>query len=127
MDIKTSLKKRDAAITALRDLFLRARICGLSHDKLNDEVLKIKKSYLAKCPKWVIEYFRGYHAALIDSLYRECLVFGGFVDGRFYSTHRTRSDYYEKHGIEPCKFARRGHYWNPELFNGVAKPFFLSE
>jgi hypothetical protein len=58
--------------------------------------------------------------------------FGGFVDGKFYSTHRNRPDYYESNGISPADYSddgrvtARGHYWIASVDAGKPKPFFIS-
>lgn len=69
-----------------------------------------------RAPAWVKAYLDGYLKARMDSLYREKLVFGAWIDGRFYSNQRKRADYYESAGLSPQIFAERsagraGHYW----------------
>lgn len=128
MRIETSLRRRDRAITQLHDLYSMAAMCGMTSAALNDGVGKIRETTLAKCPTWARAYVDGYRAALDAGLYRDSLMFGGFVDGRFYSTHRDRPDYYETNGIAPADYAdngkvsARGHYWKTTR---DPKPFFL--
>ena len=81
----------------------------------------------SKAPQWTIAYVKGYHQCLRDVLYGSSLVFGAWVDGKFYSTHRDRDDYYEKQGINACDYAVMtqsnasvGHYWA----HNVSKPYF---
>jgi len=82
-------------------------------------------------PTWVKGYADGYFARCIDELYRHELVYGGFIGERFYSTHRTRADYYEKHGIAPSQWAEGadvrlvGHYWISSVDHGTPRPFYL--
>jgi hypothetical protein len=80
----------------------------------------------AKAPRWAIAHVYGYSQACMASLYREALVYGGFVDGKFMSTHSNRADYYEKNGIAPSDFAQAGkntgHYWIAD----TSRPFFTS-
>jgi hypothetical protein len=132
MNIETAIKRRDRAVMALRDLHGTASVFGMSSDDMNTRVAEIHATICAKCPEWVHSYVRGYRQALTDALYRYELVFGGMIEGRFYSTHRDRADYYEKHGIEPNAYAddgkvtARGHYWRRSLDDGAPKAFFIS-
>ena len=129
MRIETTLKHKSEAIRQLRDLYASAATFGLLSADMNTRVAAIKAETLAGCPYWTIAEFNGYRAALTDQLYRDSLVFGGFVDGRFLSTHRNRADYYETQGVEPRDFAddgrvqQRGHYWSPTK---EPSPFFLA-
>jgi hypothetical protein len=98
----------------------------MTADALHKEQATIKNALPVKgCPAWVGAYVDGFSAALMESLYRDALVYGGIVDGQFYSVHRDRADYYEKHGIDPRDYAddgrvtARGHYWSSSL-----RPFF---
>ena len=131
MRIETALKYRDRAITQLRDMHSSAQMFGTPSATMNERFAEIQ-ARCAKCPEWVMQYVRGYRAALIDQLYRDSLVFGGFVGDKFYSVHRDRADYYEKNGIEPCAYAddglvtRRGHYWIKSVDAGKPQPFFIS-
>ena len=124
MRIKLALAKRDAALLRLKDLYSSAEHFSLPNATINDRYNAVLAS-VAKCPEWVRVYLDGYRAALNDQLYRQHLVFGGFVDGVFYSTHSSRDDYYEKHGVEPRDYAdngrvlQRGHYWAKTL-----RPYF---
>lgn len=130
MRIETSIKRRDQAITQLRDLYSSARICGMSSADLNSGIRRIIDTTLSNVPKWAIAEFKGYSRALGDQLYIDALMFGGFVDGKFYSTHRDRSDYYETNGIAPAEYAdngrvkARGHYWKT---TATPRPFFVME
>ena len=130
MRIETALQRKARAVMQLRDLFSSAESFGMTSAALNERVKTIRETTLAKCPHWVHAHVDGYREALTDSLYRRSLMFGGFVDGRFYSTHRTRPDYYESNGIAPADFADdgrvqdRGHYWST---TSTPKPFFIRE
>ena len=128
MRIETALKRRDRAVSQTRDLFSTAKIAGMESAAINEAFGKIRATTLAKCPEWVGAYVDGYRQALTDLLYRESLMFGGFVDGVFYSTHRDRPDYYETNGISPADYSdngrvmARGHYWST---TATPKPFFI--
>ncbi len=131
MRIETALAKRDSAVMSFRDLYSMAYHAGMTQKEMGEYKARILTS-LAKCPEWVRAYVRGYETALFDRLFaaspmgRAALVFGGWVDDRFYSVHRDRSDYYEKNGFSPADFSddgrvsQRGHYWGH--FN-PPKPF----
>jgi hypothetical protein len=128
MRIETALNRRNTAIQSLRSLYETAKFYGPLSSQMNEDKAKIRRSTLAKCPHWVIAYFDGYEKALIDALYRDSLMFGGFYEGKFYSTHSNRADYYGNNGIEPSEYAdngkvsNRGHYW---LTTKEPKPYFI--
>ena len=111
----------------LRDLYSTAASCSMAHSAICERWNDILAAMPKGTPEWVRSYLNGYRDCLTANLYREHLVFGGMVDGRFYSTHRNRDDYYEANGIEPSAYADngrvkdRGHYWSRDL-----KPFFIS-
>lgn len=129
MRIETQLKKRNSAISRLNDLISCATYAGMTSEALNAEARKIRET-LAKCAEWTRAYFDGYHKCKIDALYRESLMFGGFFNGVFYSTHSNRPDYYETNGIPPHEFADnskvtgRGHYWKTTQ---TPRPFFIDD
>ncbi len=122
--INLSLQKRNAAKHALHSLFSRAEHFGFTHDQMLIERDKIYDK-LKECPRWVHAYLNGVWDTLQDNAYQKDLVYGGKINGKFFSTHKNRDDYYEKHGIEPREFAGGGkvtlcgHYWSRTL-----KPFF---
>jgi len=99
----------------------------LPSDRLNkligDAFARLPKG----APRWLVSYGEGYRADLVEQLYRDALVHGGYVNGVFYSTYPARPDYYEKHGLEPSTYAdngkvtARGHYW----IDDTSKPFFV--
>lgn len=123
------IKRRDQAIVELRDVYSTAAICGMSHADLLDRIGKIKSTTLKNATQAVVAYFDGYRAALDEATYRSSLVFGGYYQGKFYSCHSERADYYAHHGIEPSAFiddsavVDRGHYWSTTK---EPKPFFIS-
>jgi hypothetical protein len=127
MRLETSIKRQAELVTALRDVYSSARAFHYSHERLLESREKVFARF-ASCPRHVLEFARGYARALDDSLYVDALVFGGIVDGVFYSTHRNRPDYYESHGMEPRDYAdngrvkNRGHYWGDD----TRKPFSIS-
>ena len=126
MDIKRALRIQDDGESVLIGCYSHAAAFGL----LSAEMEQNRQEALArlgvyKAPRWVQAYLSGYWRAKIAEAYRCDLVYGAIVDGRFYSTHRDRADYYEKNGIEPAAFAEhnptKGHYWAKSL-----RPFFVS-
>ncbi|TPN04498.1 hypothetical protein [Mesorhizobium sp. B2-1-2] len=127
MRIEASLKRRGRAIIQLRDLYSMAAMCGMTSAEINTRVGNIRETTLAKCPHWARAHVDGYREALNDGLYRDSLAFGGYFEGRFYTTHSARPDYYGKHGIEPAAWAdnvqARGHYW---ISTAAPKPFFVA-
>jgi len=132
MDISLALRKRDSAVSALRDLYSRAESFGMSSADINSRFCDILTT-LDRCPGWTREFVRGYQKCLTDNLYRYSLVHGGFYAGTFYSTHSKRADYYERNGIgaveysDDGKVTARGHYWIKHVDAGKPKPFFTME
>ena len=115
--------------TSLADVMSAAEIYGstsaamekLKHDRL--DMLGRKR-----WPRWLESYASGYWRALCNEAYRSKLVHGGWIDGKFYSTHSSRDDYYEKQGIGAKEFSdlldaagTGGHYWQRNL-----RPYFTS-
>ena len=134
MDIELALKKRDRAISQLRDLYSSAESFGFTSSQINDRYSAINAG-LVKCPSWTREYLSGYRRALDDMLYQSKLVYGGFYAGQFYSTHNGRADYYGDR-FDPCDWSKwgsdgtvehRGHYWLKHVDAGSPKHFFTGE
>ena len=128
MRIERALRLRDSVISGLRDCYSAASIYGMKSADMEVKRHEVLGRLPPKTPQWVRQFADGYWRCMIDGAYRHDLVFGGIVDGQFYSTHSDRDDYYEKHGIEPCEYAddgkvtSRGHYWKRNL-----KPFFVDK
>jgi hypothetical protein len=127
MGTERALRVREEAARGITDLFSQARTCGMTHDAM----LTRRNILYAQCrvyeaPLWVHAYLDGCWNTHQAYAYKHDLVFGGMVDGVFYSTHNDRQDYYERNGISPCDFAdngrvtARGHYWQQNLH-----PFFV--
>lgn len=121
-----TLKKRNWAEARLAGLFSAAEHYGWTHDTMLERRSEIYAELTkAKMPRWVFSYLEGYWSARQMEAYKYSLVYGAIINGRFYSTHSNRDDYYEKLGIEPSAFAEpnptKGHYWANSL-----KPFFVS-
>lgn len=127
MRISTALKARDRMVASLRDAYSAARIYKPTHATLRESIFKIYDAY-PNAPAYACEFARGYESALNAELYRRYLVFGGMIDGVFFSTHSDRPDYYGRHGFAASVYAddglvtARGHYWRDD----TTKPFFLS-
>lgn len=137
MRIERALKIRDTAKMRLRDLYSHAEFFGFKSDEINAGYSAIL-SDVGKAPQWVRSYLDGYRQSLTDRLYENTLIFGGFIDGEFYSTHSKRTDYYGKHGIDPSDWRNRasniGHYFDRykslddgTYDRGAFKPFYVSE
>ena len=135
MKIERALKLRNAAKTRLRDLYSHAEFFGLDSDSINSSYSEILRD-LGRAPYWVRSYIDGYRQALTDRLYETALIFGGLVDGEFYSTHSNRPDYYGKHGIDAADWSNVamnvGHYFDRyrptetgKYDRGAFKPFFV--
>lgn len=127
MKIERAINVRSHSKTRLRDLYSVARIASMTASDIDEAYRELIANLPKGAPQWVIAYLDGYRAALNDRLYEESLVYGGFYEGRFLSTHSSREDYYEKHGVEHSAYAdngaikARGHYWAHSL-----KPYFVN-
>lgn len=137
MRIERALAIRNNFKSRLTSLYAHATHFGLSSDEINASYGDLRADTPQGTPSWVWAYLDGYRQALTDALYRDHLIFGGFIDGVFYSTHSDRPDYYQKHGIDPVDYAddgrvtNRGHYWDRYLpvkggtyDRGAFKPFY---
>jgi hypothetical protein len=125
MNITTALNKRNQAKSRLVDLYSKAEIYGMTSDEINTAYNDILAD-LAKAPQWVRAYLDGCRSILNDQAYRNQLVYGAFIDGKFYSTDRNRDDYYEKHGLSANVFSESekqqiGHYWARNL-----RPYYIN-
>lgn len=125
MKVSRALKIRDDAVAGLKECYSAAKHYGLSSNKMEERKrAMLEQKGVNNAPEWVSHYLAGYWRALVDGAYNHDLVHGAYVNGKFYSTHSSRDDYYDKHGIAPSDFARdsnptKGHYWSDSL-----KPFF---
>lgn len=124
-DFNRSLRVRNEAAGKLYNLFSSAEHFGFSHtEMLTRRNAMFHAVGVDRAPRWVGSYLQGLWDYWQQSAYRHHLIYGGKIDGQFYSTHRERDDYYEKHGIEARDYADngrvkdRGHYWKNNL-----KPF----
>jgi hypothetical protein len=96
------------AVSAIDSMFSCAEILGMPADEIVTAYQKILADH-PKLPRYVREYLQGRFDVLWSDLYRAKLVFGGYFDGVFYSTHSNRPDYYAKHGIDPAQWAKDTH------------------
>lgn len=130
MRINSALALRDHAVTRTRDLYSAAKHFGPTAAQMDSDFAAILATMRkAKAPSWAIAYVKGYRQCLRDTLYESRLVFGAWIDDKFYSTYRSRDDYYEKQGINASDYAAMtqnnstvGHYWAHD----VTKPYFTS-
>lgn len=114
MRMITALNCKSKAIRRLRDVYERLGMFGMTSEELTYEYLEIVKS-LRKCPQWVRSFVDGYNTAIRAQFEKSLVFFYTLQDGSLVSTHRDRSDYYEKLGISVSMLSeqvvRRGHYW----------------
>lgn len=108
-------KRQVEAIERVKDAYSSARHFHSISTKLTEKTIQIETD-MGNVPYYVRSYVRGYADAMTDQLYRDALVYGAWVDGTFYSTHRSRADYYETLGMSPRDFGvlpatLRGHFW----------------
>ncbi|MET4190615.1 MULTISPECIES: hypothetical protein [unclassified Bradyrhizobium] len=133
MDLDRSIKRKAALKTSIADVISAVRIGWYTSDQMNEAIGQSFAKHCAGAPQWVRSYGEGVRDVHTDMLYRHDLVFGGMIDGKFYSTHRDRADYYEKNGFEPNVYADdglvkdRGHYWKESVDRGTPKPFFINK
>lgn len=140
MKIERALAVRAALKVRIADLYAAAKFGGYSADEIAENTRSIRADAPKGTPGWVFAYLDGYCEAQRDDLYRNHLIFGGFVDGVFYSTHSNRPDYYASNGIDPVDYADdgkvtgRGHYWDRVTpyrggfhDKGSFKPFFVNQ
>lgn len=130
MDTKRALDYQAHGVARIQDAYSSAKSFRSPAVNLHAKLAAILDEMRARnVPQWAIHYVKGYSQALMDSLYRHDLVYGGFRDGVFYSTHRDRPDYYERHGISARDFATdgtitaTGHYWAAD----TSRPFFTGQ
>lgn len=127
MRATTLLNMKNQTVSAIDSLFSCAKIMGMSGQEISTAFYAIL-SARPNMPRYMRQYMQGYFDCLWKALYRDCLVFGGFYNEVFYSTHSNRPDYYGKHGIEPIEWAQKthsgilhvGHYW---IATASPKPF----
>lgn len=127
MRIDTALNHKRRVMSEIESMVSSAKISGITSSQFNEDS-RIILATVSHCPRWVSAYCQGYLECERKRIQRECLVFGGYLNGVFYSTHSGREDYYAKHGIEPLQWAEKGfagevkdigHYWSHNL-----KPWF---
>ena len=124
MKLNRAMKLQSEAQSKLRDLFSRARIYRLSHERMLEDRGKIYAG-LKGCPRWVSASLAGYWDAQTERLYEQELEYcSRQADGKLYSHHSASPNYYGKHGLsarEVCENgAQTGHYWK-----GTVRPFFV--
>lgn len=135
MRLDTALNKKNDAVRYSVDAYSAARSFGSLSKDLNERLREIIAN-MGKAPEWAREYVRGYQDCLGKDLYHTVLIFGGYVEGVFYTVEKDRADYYEKNGMGPKDWNDRatakGHYWEENItatgyqIRGI-KPFFISD
>lgn len=123
--IEQTLKIRDRMASAIRELYSMAEICKWSHSKIL-EYKQDKFSKFPKVPRWVNCYVSGIEDEIRKNLYKDKLIFGGYVDGQFMSAWRDHAEYYEAKGITAQEYNEKvqnpSHYWASPV-NGEYKIF----
>lgn len=138
MKIERTLQIRNILKTRIADIYASACLTGEPSATIQQWIAKAKADCPKGTPQWVYSYIDGFIAAKQDELYRDWLIFGGYIDGVFYSTNRKRDDHYENCGIDPAAYADngfvqlRGHYWSDRVqyHGGIysrdsVKPYFI--
>lgn len=117
MKTTTAFKKREAALTRIRDRFNAAKIYKPTSKHIHSQVLEIMED-VKSCPGWVRDYIRGYYECLFDSLWQH-MEFCYEVNGVLYTTNRN-SD--KPHWDTLPDYNMKGklcaHYWF-----GTDKPY----
>jgi hypothetical protein len=114
----TAYNHKTRALSAIDSLFACARISGIPANDLIESYKVIMADHV-KLPRYMREYLRGVFDEKWKQLYKDSLVFGGFFDGKFYTTHSNHDRYYQKHGFTPMAWAEHvaggmvsiGHYY----------------
>lgn len=121
-----TLSLESRAVMAIDSIYSTARICGSTSALINAAKIHAMAALPKRTPHYVRAYADGYERALRNDLYANCLVFGGWINGQFYSTDCQRDDYYAKRGIDPAEWHKlasdKGHYWRHNL-----NPYFVGE
>lgn len=124
MRISTALNHRDRIVRQLSDLYSLATY-GMTSDQIFKRSREIFHT-VNHCPEWVRSYGRGWEAAKRIEVNQKLVFFYKMSNGKLFSTHKNREDYYEKNGLGPKevyeKAVSSGHYW---IVNGKPKPYFI--
>ncbi|ERP95729.1 hypothetical protein Q669_29615 [Labrenzia sp. C1B10] len=127
MKLELTISRVKEAIEKVESLYRLAPYTRQTSEEMNREFRQFI-SDMGKAPRWAIAQVEGYREARQRDVYKN-LVFGGFLDGVFYSTHSKRPDYYRTRGIDPAEYGddarvkNRGHYWDSP--DGM-EPYFIS-
>lgn len=127
MKFDTAYNHRERLIRQLSDLYNSAKIFGLQSAEISRRRNEIVSTLPKKAPRWIMDYVEGWERCMRSTFDRE-LIFAYTVDGKLYSIHRDRDDYYEKHGLGPKEVYDRatlsGHYWD---IRGELRPYYVSD
>lgn len=125
---ETQIKRRDSVVMQFRSLFTSAAHTGMTHA----DMLKSKSaitSGLKGAPNTIHAFCDGVWQQLQHDAYARELVHGFMWDGKFYSTHSKRDDYYGKFMLPSEAMDRMknesGHYW-ANTYRGI-RPFFTGK
>lgn len=135
ISISAALKKRNRLVAAYRDIHSAARIYGSTSMEMVERKIAARGLIAGpgKLPHWAIQYADGWWDALSDQAARYHHVYGCFMNGKFYSTHHDRADYYGKHDIEPRDFGEGsaatgcGFYWKEWVNKGEPRAYYIHE
>jgi hypothetical protein len=128
MNTKRALELRDHLTAQYRALFNAAEHFGFTHDAMLKRRAELLEKLPAKAPGWIKQYLSGIWEQLQHDAYQRDLVYGGWINGTFASTHSTRPDYYENLGLSAREWHERatgkGHHWRANTVHDVV-PFFV--
>jgi hypothetical protein len=123
----TANNHKTRALNAIDSLFGCAKLCGMTSTEISEAFNEIMGEH-SKLPQYLKYYLRGVYDEKWKGLYKDSLLFGGFYNGQFYTTHASHDRYYQKHGITPVQWCEDthngviaiGHYWKT---TATYKPF----
>lgn len=129
MSLERQIERQRRVTDGVQSLMRAAQMESRPHAAILADYTALRdRELVAGVSRCVKEYCRGYFFAVVDSLYRTELTYGGLWAASptgLATTDRDRADYYKKLGLEPAQFGTLhglGHYWAHS-----AKPFFISK
>jgi hypothetical protein len=127
MKLDRAIRLEREGVARMRSIYSMAKMFGYPSRIMEENRIVSLRDLCGKTkpPHWLKEYWNGYWRAIIDRAYETDLVYGGYVNGVFMSTHSNRPDYYGKNDRMSAKewhdrSHNRGHYWA----TCINKPFF---
>lgn len=127
MHFKTAYNHHKRVMSQIAGLYQWAQQFGMLSSEICDKRNAIVDTLPKNYPSWILHHIEGWEQCMRGIIARQ-VVFCYTVDGKLYSTHRNRDDYYKKHGFGPKEVYDKasfcGHYWD---INGVLKLYHGSE